>query len=65
MEIISARHVNVEKKIFDPYGGIRRSIVLLDVHRFKSFREVLHYLIGTSHGVCGTSISGNIVTKFG
>ena len=47
MEIISTSHVNVEKKIFNPDGRIRRSIVLFDVYEFKPFwKLVLHYLIG-------------------
>ena len=66
MEIIFASHVNVEKKIFDPYGGTHRSIVLLDVHGFKPFRKlVLHYLIGKAHRVCGTSVPCDIATEFG
>ena len=60
VEIISASHVNVEQKIFDPYGGIRRSIILVDVHGFEPLRKlVLHYLISKAHGVCGTSASGD------
>ena len=47
MEIVTASPVNVEKKIFDPYRGICRSIVWFNVHEFKPFWElVLHYLIG-------------------
>lgn len=50
VEVISASHVNVEKKIFNPYGGVRRSIILLDVHGFKPFQElVLHYFIGKAY----------------
>ena len=57
--------MNVEKEVFNPYGGIRRSIVWLDVDGFKPFRKlVLHYLIGKSHRVCGTSVSGDIATGF-
>ena len=66
VDVISTSHVNVEKEIFDPYGRIGRSIVLLDVHGFKPFRKlVLHYLIDKAHGVCGTPVSGDIVTKLG
>mgnify|MGYP005834882337 CR=1 FL=1 len=66
MEIITVSHVNVEKKIFNPYSGICRSIMCLDVYEFKPFWNlVLHYLIGKAHGVCGASISGNITTEFG
>ena len=66
MEIISASHVNVEKKIFNPYSGIHCSIVLLDVHGFEPFRKlVLHYLIGKAHGVCGTCVPSDITTEFG
>ena len=66
MEIILVTHVNVDKKIFNPHGRIRRSIVLLDVHGFEPLRKlVLHYLIGKAHGVCGTSIPGDIATEFG
>ena len=66
MEIISASHVNVEKKIFNPYTGICRAIVRLDVHGFKPLWElVLHYLVGKAHGVCGTSIPGDIATELG
>ena len=47
MEIISSSHMNVEKKIFNPDGRIRRSIVLFDVYGFKPFRKlVFHNLIG-------------------
>ena len=53
MEIITASHVNVEKKIFNPYSGICRSIICLDVYGFKPFRKlVLHNLIGKAHWVC-------------
>ena len=65
VEIISASHVKVEKKIFNPYNGICRSILCLDVYGFKPFLKlVLHYLIRKAHGVCGASISGNITTEF-
>ena len=66
MEIVAASHVNVEKKIFDPYIGMCCSVKGLDVDGFKPFRKlVLHYLIGKAHGVCGTSILGDIMTEFG
>ena len=66
MEVTSVSHVNKEKKIFYPYGGVRRSIVLLDVHGFKPFRKlVLHYLIGKAHRVCGTFVPCDIMTEFG
>ena len=66
MEVVSASHVNVEKKIFNPYSGICHAIVRLNVYGFKSFQKlVLHYLIGKAHGVCDTSIPGNIATEFG
>ena len=66
VEIITARHVNVEKKIFNPYSGICRAIVRLDVYEFKPFSKlVLHYLISKAHGVCGSSIPGDIATEFG
>ena len=59
-------HMNVEKKIFNLDGRIHRSIILLDVYGFKPFRKlVLHYLIGKTHRVCGTSIPCNIVVEFG
>ena len=65
MEVISASHVNVEKKIFNPYGKICHFIVLLDVHGFKPFQKlVLHYFIGKAHRVCDTSIPGDIATEF-
>jgi len=35
VEIISPSHVYVEKKIFNPDGWIRCSIVLFDVYGFK------------------------------
>ena len=63
--MISMSHVNLYKKIFNPYSMICRSIVLLDVHGFEPFQKlVLHYLIGKAHGVCGTSVSGDIATEF-
>ena len=66
VDIITATHVNVEKKIFNPYSGICHSIVCLDVYGFKPFQKlVLHYLIGKAQGVCGASTSGNITTEFG
>ena len=66
MEIISASHVNAEKTIFNPYSGICCAIVRLDVYGFKPLRKVvLHYLIGKAHGVCGTSIPGDIATELG
>ena len=47
VEIVTASHVDVEKKIFYPYCGICHSIVSFNVHGFKPFGElVLHYLIG-------------------
>ena len=59
-------HMNVEKKILDPDGRIRRTIVLLDVYRFGPFRKlVLHYLIGKAHRVCGASIPCNITAEIG
>ena len=49
--------MNVEKKIFNLDGRIRRSIILLDVHGFKPFQKlVLHYLMGKAHGVCDTPV---------
>ena len=66
MEIVAASHVNVEKKIFDPYIGMCCSVKGLDVDGFKPFRKlVLHYLIGKTHRVCGTSIPCNIAAEFG
>jgi len=47
VEIITASHVNVEKKVFNPYSRIRRSIICFNVYGLKPFWElVLHYLIG-------------------
>ena len=64
MEIVTASHVNMEKKVFNPYRGISRSIVFFNVYGFKPFRElVLHYLIGKAHGVCIASVSGNVTTN--
>ena len=66
MDVISASHVNVEKKTFNPYGRIRRSIVLLDVHGFKPFQKLVpHYIIGKAHGVCIASVPGDIAMEFG
>jgi hypothetical protein len=66
MEIVTASHVYMDKKIFNPYSGICRSIVCFNVYGFKPFwKLVLHYLIGKAHGVCGASISGNITAEFG
>ena len=56
MEIISSSHVNV-KKILNPDGRIRRSIVLFDIYGFKPFWKLMfHDLIGEAYGVCGPSI---------
>ena len=66
MEIITVSHVNVEKKIFNPYSGICRSIICLDVYGFKPFRKlVLHYLTSKAHGVHGTYVPADIATEFG
>ena len=46
MKVISLSHVNVEKKIFNQDGRIRRSIVLFDVYGFQPFwKLVFHDLI--------------------
>ena len=66
VEVISTSHVNVDKKIYNPYGRIHRSIILLDVHGFKPFRKlVLRYFIDKAHRVCSTSIPGNVAMEFG
>lgn len=42
MEIISSSHVNV-KKILNPDGRIRRSIVLFDIYGFKPFWKLMFH----------------------
>ena len=43
MEVISASHVNVEKKILNPYCGVCCSIVLFDVYGFKPFSKLVRH----------------------
>ena len=63
MKIITAGHMNMEKKIFNPYHRVCCPIIRFDVHGFKPFREfVLHYFISEAEGVCGASISDPVAT---
>ena len=63
MKVITAGHMNMEKKIVNPYRGICCSIIRFDIHGFKPFWEfVLHYVISEAEGVCGASISGQVAT---
>ena len=66
MKIIAAGDMNMEEKIFNPYGGIYCSIVCLNVYGYKPlWKLVLHYVVGKAHGLCSASISGNIMMEFG
>ena len=58
--------MNMDKKVLNPYCGICCSIILFDIHWFKPFWEfVLHYFASEVEGVCGASISAQIVAQFG
>ena len=63
MEIITASHVDMEKKVLNPYRGICCSIIWFNIHGFKPFWAfVLHYLVSEAKGVCGASVSGHVAT---
>ena len=66
MKIITARHVNMEDKVFNPYRRICGSITYFDIHGFQPFWEFrFQYFISEAEGVCGASISGQVATYFG
>ena len=63
MKIITTGHMDMEKKILDPYRVISCSIIGFDIHGFKSFWEfMLHYFVYEAKRVCGASISGHIAS---
>ena len=63
VKIIATGHMNMEKKVLNPYRGVYCAMIWLDVHGFKPFREFkFHYFISEAEGVCGASISGQVVT---
>ena len=63
MKIITAGHMNMEKKVLNPHSGVGCLVILFYINGLEALRELmLHDLISEAMRVCGASISGRVAT---
>ena len=62
VEVVSTSHVYMQDKILNLDPGVRRSVICLYVHRFKTlWKFVVQYLFGEAQRVTSPSVSGRVV----